>query len=135
MIVQCFGNKPYASTTNGVPTREHLRPNNQCIWPDSLEPKTGVSICVSEAIGSGFGIIRGRDGTLRTFKLPLVVKAFWHTVQRNGLSPVWVRMCICSAELDEKFLLHTWHKCLLACKPGKHTHDHTSAHNPAIGFS
>jgi len=33
-------------------------------------------------------------------------------VHRKGLSPVWVLMWICSAEDEEKFLLHTLHKCL-----------------------
>jgi hypothetical protein len=46
-----------------------------------------------------------------TLRLPLVVNAFWQIVHLKGLSPVWVRMCICSADEDEKFLLQTWHKC------------------------
>lgn len=46
-----------------------------------------------------------------TLRFPFVVNAFKHTVQRKGLSPVCVRMWICNAEEDEKFLLHTWHKC------------------------
>lgn len=44
-----------------------------------------------------------------------MVKAFWQTLHRNGLSPVCVRIWICKAELDEKFLLHTWHKCFVFC--------------------
>lgn len=54
-----------------------------------------------------------------TFKLPLVVNAFRHTVHRNGLSPVCVRMCIWSADDDEKFLWHTLHKCLGEAVPGR----------------
>jgi hypothetical protein len=45
-----------------------------------------------------------------TLRLPLVVNAFWQIVHLKGLFPVWVRMCMCSADEDEKFLLQTWHK-------------------------
>lgn len=50
--------------------------------------------------------------TKLTLRLPFVVKAFWQTAHRKGLSPVCVRMWICSADDDEKFLRHTPHKCL-----------------------
>lgn len=46
-----------------------------------------------------------------TLRFPLVVNAFWHTAHRNGLSPVCVRICICSADDDEKFLRHTPQRC------------------------
>lgn len=41
-----------------------------------------------------------------TFKLPLVVKAFWQTLHTNGRSPVCVRMWICSDDVELKFFWH-----------------------------
>lgn len=41
-----------------------------------------------------------------------MVKAFWQTAQRKGLSPVCVRIWICRAEDEEKFFRQTPHKCL-----------------------
>lgn len=55
--------------------------------------------------------------TRLTLRFPLVVNAFKQTVQRNGLSPVCVRMWICRADEDEKFLLHTRQRCF--GEPGK----------------
>lgn len=39
------------------------------------------------------------------------MKAFWHTEQTNGRSPVCVRMWIWSADVDEKFFVHTLQMC------------------------
>lgn len=46
-----------------------------------------------------------------TLRFPLVVKAFWQTAHRKGLSPVCVRMWICKADDDEKFLRQTPQRC------------------------
>jgi hypothetical protein len=53
----------------------------------------------------------------------LVVKAFWQMVHWKGLSPVCVLMWIWSAEDEEKFLLQTWHKCLLGMPANTHTQE------------
>lgn len=52
-----------------------------------------------------------------TLRFPLVVKAFPQTEHLKGLSPVCVRMWICRADPEEKFFLHTWHRCLLPGPP------------------
>lgn len=46
-----------------------------------------------------------------TLRFPLVVKAFWHTEHTKGRSPVCVLMWIWSADVDEKFFVHTLHTC------------------------
>ena len=46
-----------------------------------------------------------------TLRLPLVVKAFPQIVHLNGLSPVCVLMCICSADADENGFWHIRHMC------------------------
>jgi hypothetical protein len=56
-----------------------------------------------------------------TLRLPFVVNTFWQIVHLKGLSAVWVCMCICSADEDEKFLLQTWHKSF-----GKPANTHTT---------
>lgn len=66
--------------------------------------------------------VSGREKKIFTLRLPLVVKALWQIVHLNGLSPVCVRICICKADEDEKFLLQTWHKCF--GKPANTPHAH-----------
>lgn len=47
-----------------------------------------------------------------TLRFPLVVNAFWQTAHRKGLSPVCVRIWICRADDEEKFLRQTPQRCL-----------------------
>lgn len=48
-----------------------------------------------------------------TLRFPLVENERLQTLQTNGRSPVCVLMCICNDDVELKFFLHTWHKCLV----------------------